>query len=103
MTPEPLRVSLHDRTGDVVIWTRGSPTVRREGRWIHGGAAMRYLPDADELKDFWTPVEGEQAAALIAEAGLTDLGSETTSDPDDITLSSLVEGLRRANLRRNQG
>lgn len=61
-------VAVHDRTGDVLIWTRDYPTIRSGGKWVAGPEAMQLLPDADALKDDWTIVEGDAAKALIAEA-----------------------------------
>jgi hypothetical protein len=94
MISQPLRVAVQDRTGDVVIWTPEAPTIRRGGPWISGAEAMRYLPDADELKDAWMILEGDEATALIAEAGLAP------ADPDDVVLDSLARGLRRAAEKR---
>src|SRR5262249_4877094 len=68
MTDTPTRVSIHDRTGDVLIWAKPYPIRRVNGGWYTGETALKNLPSADELKDDWSPAIGPVASQLIAQA-----------------------------------
>ena len=55
--------------GDAILWTSGSPTVRRGGVWTWGPKAAALMPaGVEELRSDWTQVDDAKLEALIAEA-----------------------------------